>query len=69
MRIEGANVNLPGVGDDKLGFKDAKGRKFCSVERRIGDDNVRAISTTPTARSASRRSTAMFGDARGQVLL
>ena len=36
MRIEGANVNLPGVGViDKLGFKDAKGRKFCSVERRI----------------------------------
>lgn len=35
VQIEGANVNLGGMVVDKLGFKDASGTKFCSVERRI----------------------------------
>ena len=35
IKIEGANVNIGGMVIDKLGFKDAAGRKFCSVERRV----------------------------------
>ena len=35
INIEGGNINLGGVVIDKLGFKDASGAKFCSVERRI----------------------------------
>ena len=35
ISIEGSNVNLGGVVVDKLGFKDQRGVKFCSVERRI----------------------------------
>ena len=35
MQIEGGNINLGGMVIDKLGFKDASGTKFCSVERRI----------------------------------
>jgi len=35
LRIEGGNINLGGLVVDKLGFKDAEGTKFCSVERRI----------------------------------
>lgn len=34
ISIDGANINLGGFVLDKLGFKDAQGRKFCSVERR-----------------------------------
>ena len=32
--IDGANINLGGWVLDKLAFKDADGKKFCSVERR-----------------------------------
>mmetsp|Transcript_14808 Transcript_14808/g.32111 ORF Transcript_14808/g.32111 Transcript_14808/m.32111 type:complete len:254 (-) Transcript_14808:241-1002(-) len=35
MQIDGANINLGGWVVDKLGFRDAHGAKFCSVERRI----------------------------------
>eukprot|EP00966_Prymnesium_polylepis_P307950 7116843-Prymnesium_polylepis.1 len=35
IQIEGGNVNLGGWVIDKLGFKDATGFKFMSVERRI----------------------------------
>jgi len=35
LKIEGFNVNIGGMVVDKLGFKDATGTKFCSVERRI----------------------------------
>ncbi len=34
LRVEGFNVNIGGFVLDKLGFKDAAGDKFCSVERR-----------------------------------
>jgi uncharacterized protein YxjI len=35
IQVEGGNINLGGLVIDKLGFKDAAGAKFCSVERRI----------------------------------
>lgn len=35
INIEGANLNIGGMVIDKLGFKDASGTKFCSVERRV----------------------------------
>ena len=35
LKIDGANVKIGGVVIDKLGFKDNKGAKFMSVERRI----------------------------------
>jgi uncharacterized protein YxjI len=34
ITVEGANINLGGFVLDKLGMKDAAGKKFCSVERR-----------------------------------
>lgn len=34
MIIDGGNINLGGWVLDKLAFKDAEGKKFCSVERR-----------------------------------
>ena len=35
ISVEGGNINLGGWVIDKLGFKDSRGEKFCSVERRM----------------------------------
>ena len=35
IQIGGANINIGGVVVDKMYFKDASGKQFCSVERRI----------------------------------